>query len=265
MSARVVFKQPPITEVVFSAGFRLERPLATAYIGRYWERIKDNFPQTQDAAPLPSIATPHFVEGVPQLQVQFAMSDLPPVRRVWFVSPEGRDLIQIQDDRFVFNWRRNEADVAYPGYDNVFARFEEQLEGFVKFLSDEELGSPAYTLLELTYVNQMNNMNGLTHVGFTSAQVDHRRDGGRERFLPMPLATNSGDVYALPGQAGSLQIQFQGAPSGARLDITARGAPRSSGLDGLRAWFAVAHEWAVRGFVDVTATEFHEEHWGREP
>ncbi len=264
MSERIAFERPPVTEVVFSVAFALAHPMATPHVGAYWTRIRDRFPTIQENIPLPPLQPPQFVGGEPQLQqVQFALLDLPPLRRVWFVSHDGRDLIQLQDDRFVFNWRRNEADGDYPGYDKVEARFEEHLAEFVRFLSEEDLGMPSYSGFELAYVNQLDEQNGLREVGFGAMLVDHRREDRAERFLAAPFAGNSTSLYRLPNNFGMLQVQSQGNPTGLRLDMVARGAATAGGDEARRAWFALAHDTIVRGFVDVTNPELHKRDWGR--
>ncbi len=42
-----------------------------------------------------------------------------------------------------------------------------------------------------------------------------------------------------------------------RLSLTARGAPRGGGIDGVRAFFEVGHEWIVRGFTSLTTPAMH--------
>ena len=46
------------------------------------------------------------------------------------------------------------------------------------------------------------------------------------------------------------------------LNLTARGAPRGDGIDGVLGFLDVGREWVVRGFASVTTPTMHKE-WGR--
>ncbi len=41
------------------------------------------------------------------------------------------------------------------------------------------------------------------------------------------------------------------------LELTARGAPIGTGVEGARSFFDVGHEWIVRGFRDLTTPHMH--------
>jgi hypothetical protein len=48
-----------------------------------------------------------------------------PLPRSWFRSADGHGLIQLQRDRFVYNWKRETPeDGPYPSYDVVVVEFE---------------------------------------------------------------------------------------------------------------------------------------------
>ncbi len=261
----VKFRQPPVTEVVFSVSFTLDRPLKMAHFGLFWERIRAEFPRIEDNPPLPGVIQPSSDPMATQ-QIEFML--LPPLRRVWFLDKEGRDVIQIQDDRFIFNWKRNPSDPGYPGFDEVNRRFEQHLGAFTRFLSDEGFGTPNYTFLELIYVNHLDHSNGLGHLQAGNVLVDHQRDTTRERFLPEPAAFNWLTQYAVTGGMGMLQVHAQtvaqvGGTPAMRLDVAARGAPATPAEDERLRWFQVAHEWATQGFTDTVVASLLDERWGR--
>lgn len=47
------------------------------------------------------------------------------------------------------------------------------------------------------------------------------------------------------------------------LDLTVRGIGTDRSLEGMAAWFDLAREWIVRGFVDLTGKEAKEKVWKR--
>ncbi len=56
---------------------------------------------------------------------------------MWFLNGNGTRLVQIQRDRFAFNWRKTDADEKYPRYNQVRSGFSQNLEVFTQFLEEE--------------------------------------------------------------------------------------------------------------------------------
>jgi uncharacterized protein (TIGR04255 family) len=206
---------------------------------------------------------------VQPVELGFGFGPLPPLRRTWFINEDGRNLIQVQQDRFIFNWKKAADDDKYPSYDDVIDRFNRHLAGFVEFLNNEGIGTPTYRQFELIYVN---------HIPLGKAEefeiaegrvlVDHMRDTSRERFLEDPEAVNWVSIYSLPNQEGRLYVAAQSArsPDGRRilrLDMTARGIPRELSDTGRQAWFNQAHVWITHGFADLTTKDLQERVWKR--
>jgi uncharacterized protein (TIGR04255 family) len=266
MLAPVKFARPPIFEVVCGAVFSGKRPLVTADIGAYWQRVRDFFPKVEDAAPLPNMVEQPGVGAIPV----FEFSNLPPLRRAWFFSADGRNLIQLQQDRFLFNWKRASDEDSYPSYAVVIEQFDRHLAGFLEFCLEIGIGELTFRQFELAYVNHISRTNGLDLIGLGSLLVDHRRSTDHPRFLPDPEGVNWTSVYDLPNGFGRLHVAAQTALSLptqeklVRIDLTARGMSPDTSSNGRRAWFDVAHEWITHGFADVTAPDLHSEKcWGR--
>lgn len=265
MKDPVRFAKPPVYEVACGVLFAATAPLLTAHIGAYWERVRKEFPNAKDAPPLLNIAEPQGEMPV----LSFELTDLPPLRRAWFHSADEQNLIQVQQDRFLFNWKRASESDSYPSYNVVVERFEAQLAGFRAFCREVGVGELSFRQFELTYVNHIMDSNGLQQTGLTELFVDHQRASG-DRFLPPPEGINWTSVYELPDNSGRLQILAQSAlrlPSKeklVRLDLTARGLPADATDAGRRAWFDLAHEWITHGFADVTNPVLHsDKYWRR--
>ena len=267
-NARVSYDRPPVVEVVCGILFQTPEPLRGTHVGLYGQRIRDTFPQVEEAPPLtPVIEFPGpGSSGV--LQLGFGFGPLPPLRRTWFISEDGRNLIQVQEDRFVFNWKKAAEDDAYPRYDTVIERFNQHLAGFLEFLTAENVGIPAYRQFELIYVNHIPLGAAEVEVSESRALVDHVRDTSRSRFLSEPEGVNWVSIYSLPNNEGRLYAAAQSAraPDGRRilrLDMTARGIPADPTEVGRQAWFDQAHEWITHGFADLTANDIQEKVWRR--
>ncbi|HEX3524100.1 MAG TPA: TIGR04255 family protein [Stellaceae bacterium] len=266
-STQVNFGQPPVVEVACSILFATPELLRGAHIGLYWQRIRDAFPQVEEAPPLaPVIETQETDVGAGQFAYGFGR--LPPLRRTWFISEDGRNLIQVQEDRFIFNWKKASDDDTYPRYDTVIERFNQYLAGFLEFLVDLGLGAPTYRQFELIYVNQIPLGTAAVDVSESRVLVDHARDVSRDRFLPEPESVNWVSIYSLPDHQGRLYATAQSAraPDGRRilsLDMTARGISSNTTEAGRRAWFELAHSWITYGFADLTAKDVQDKVWGR--
>jgi uncharacterized protein (TIGR04255 family) len=261
MARRVRFDRPPVVEVLCGVMFGSLQRLQTAHVGMFWDLIRKDFPKVQEAPPMPTVierpaAVPPF---------QFEMSIGPPLARTWFCTADGHRLVQLQRDRFVYNWRRDSAeDGPYPSYDRVVVEFERSWSKFSQFVAREELGEIEPRQLELAYVNAI-PVSSIPdgHTLF----VDHHRDASRGRFLPQPESFDWTTSYPLPEASGRLHMRMytsRALPTGApfiRFETIARGINDAAVL-GFRSWFNSAHVWIVNGFVDVTTSEM-QAIWGR--
>jgi hypothetical protein len=79
-----------------------------------------------------------------------------PNPRLLFHSKDRQEIVQIQDDRLMHNWRAQSDDAEYPRYHKKLRPcFERQLESFVSFLGQEKLDTPVFDQIEVTYVSMM--------------------------------------------------------------------------------------------------------------
>jgi len=263
MADRVRFQTPPVVEVVCGVLFGAITNLRTAHVGLYWNEIRQEFPLIDEAPPLvPTIET---LEVVPSIEVEFGL--VPPLARTWFHRADRRGLIQLQRDRFAYNWKRMPPDDgAYPSYDKVIVDFERQWKVFCDFVEKEKLGEIVLRQLELVYVNIIPDAS--PPVG-DPVFSDHAPDLSRSRFLKEPDSFTWLTSYRLPGNTGRLHVQINSARQAEsgdpirRLDMIARGI-NDAATSSMRAWFDLAHEWIVRGFADVTTPNMQAAVWRRQ-
>ncbi len=249
------YKKPPLAEVVFGIVFKNIGQFKAPHSGLFWQKIRDKYPTCEQAPPL-------VMESE-----TFDLASLLP--RLWFVNRRDNELIQLQKDRFLYNWRKKQEDDPYPRYEIVVRAFKENLHIFREFLEEEGLGSLSLTACELTYVNHILKGQGwesLNNIQDVLSDCNWRT--GEERFLPTPLSLGWQAAFALPGHKGQLQVklmpsQFHDRPS-LRLDITALWLGMNEPMDEIWDWFDVAHEWIVRGFADLTGSRIQTTIWERE-
>lgn len=256
MREPVKFDKPPVVEVACGVAFQLPKPLKTAHVGLYWSLVSSEFPRCDDAEPVAHTVELPGESDSTDPSIQFQTVALPPLRRAWLINQEGTHLLQIQEDRFLFNWKRVTGSPAYPSYEQVISDFDVQWNRFRRFLVDQDLGEPTLTQFELSYFNFVED-------GFHGLFKDHVRERSDSRFLPDPEACTFKEVYTLPDSAGRLHILAGTARNratgkkGVRLEITARGMLPDTAHSDYRKWFDTAHEWITHGFADMTDAKFH--------
>lgn len=264
------FSDPPVVEVALGVQFEpLE--LRSAHIGLWWQKIRDRFPRIEEQAPLDP-AIERF--GVPRARVaklRFEMTTKPPVPRSWFLNEEGTELIQLQPDRFVHNWRKDGKDTPYPRYERVRDTFEKELREFEAFLGAEGLGRVVANQCEVTYVNHVMAGRGWDHLGQLDMLLRLFARPEPSAFLPAPEEARVSAHYVIPGAHGPIGRLHIAAEPAYRteddqpmyvLKLIARGEPEGEGIDGVLAFLDVGREWVVRGFADVTTAQMHNL-WGR--
>src|SRR5712691_7273600 len=145
------FGNPPVVEVALSISFEPLERFRSAHAGRLWERIKDQFPATEDQPELPA-ATEE--PGTPALPPRLELMERLRIR-TWFQNSDGTHLLQIQNNRIAYNWKRGPDSQPYPSYEAVEGRFRELLPIWMAFIERESLGKIITTQAEVTYVNHI--------------------------------------------------------------------------------------------------------------
>jgi uncharacterized protein (TIGR04255 family) len=252
------FDRPPVGEVACGATFgRLPR-FTTAHGGLFWSRIHDEFPESEHAAPM-ATPTQDWID---------ASSGLP-LPRQWFISKDKQGLIQLQGDCLFYNWRRIEENSAYPSYKSVVASYKKYSAVFRDFLRDLNFPTPVVTGCELTYVNHIPQEHGWESIDDLSnvfRDLTWRKDSGR--FLPTPRDLSWGMHFSLP-TAGTLRVSLS---PGTRVrdqmptlkfELSAKVALQAKSFDDIWEWLDLAHQWIIRGFVDLTQEEIQYKVWKR--
>ena len=75
--------------------------------------------------------------------------------RLWFYNEAETELVQVQPDRFIFNWKRGLVAAAYPHYEKIRPSFEAQSAHFREFVTSNGLGEIEIKQCEITYINHI--------------------------------------------------------------------------------------------------------------
>lgn len=269
------FARPPLNEVVLSVQFESITGMHPAYLGLLWDRFRTRFPKAQYHPPIdpaverigarvPFGALGTIVEGFPS-------------PRLWFLSESETDLIQVQQDRFIRNWRQRSAGDVYPRYsDHIRPKFLEDLHQFESFLSDEGLGTIKANQCEVTYINHIESGD----IWSSHDEFHKVFTGFHPRLLKDPRLFLEDGKFALRQLIKNSDGQFLGRlhisvdPAFRTRDqrpifvmtLVARGQPVGDAGDSVEAimkFMDIGRELIVKSFAEMTSPEL-QKLWGRE-
>jgi uncharacterized protein (TIGR04255 family) len=271
------FNHPPITEVALSVQFANLDKWQSTHTGLLWSKYREAFPRTEQHPPVGPVVESFGPPRRQDLQLEIVNS-APPIR-AWFLNSAGTELIQVQSDRFIHNWRKVESVQGYPRYAHICRQFLNELDQFCKFLEDEKLGAFVPNQCEVTYINHISLDSGNVHKqaeevltmwrpsfsddylqSANGIELEDSRVGarfvikdsentpiGRLHFSTQPLMTIS------DGKPGKPVLG---------LTLTARGAPIGTGKEGVLKFMDLGHETIVNAFASLTTAKMHN-YWGR--
>jgi uncharacterized protein (TIGR04255 family) len=258
------FDDPPVTETLLDVAFS---PLANwriPHFGLFWKTIRDDYPYSEDQPPVP-LQREHFGrESMKSLQsLQFAFQVLQgPEARCWFISSSQSRLIQVQNDRFIQNWRKVPGQEPYPHYDTMRVTFEHEWRRFCAFLGKESLGVPEIQQCEIQYINHIERETWQSYVDLLDA-FSRWPGKATDSQLPNPEDLAANTTYLLPNNRGRLRVNMQSAIRNSdakrviQLTLTARGAPESSSTEDMLSWFDFGRSWIKNAFMAFSTEKMH--------
>ncbi len=272
MANSVHFERPPLVEVAFGILFSPIAKLLPPHLGVLWGKWRSEFPQFGEAPPLPPVV--EFEEGsASPANISLNFSTTPPMARIWYVSNDGQNVIQVQKDRFVYNWRKNQKETAYPHYATAWKEFQRRTEEFTTFLQENSLGEIHPVQYELTYVDHIAPSERLRDLGLAMllARVfpDFSWRNAPHRSLPEPVGFEHHLVFPLPDARGKLHVTIRSAvraPDHQPLLIVeslARGIDSAGRPAIMNSWFDVAHNQIVAAFMNLTDEDIQRTDWGK--
>jgi uncharacterized protein (TIGR04255 family) len=258
------FDRPPVVETVLSAQFARLPKFRTAhagvfresYLGKEWSTLEEQ-PRIDD----------HFERFGDERKwgmaggIRFSAIES---QRTQIIGVDVTRMIQVQDSRFIYNWRKGES-VAYPSYDTTRREFDKLYARFRDFTGLQNLGEIEENQWEVSYVNHL--LKGdLWDSPSDWAQIFPWLRRPQEALGPDGVQV--GWDLVLPNERGRLHIHLyhgrisMDGPEALILDLTARGPasklPDFSVVDG----FQIGHSAIGRSFAAMTSEKAHA-HWGR--
>ena len=255
------FDRPPVTEVVVGLQFTplAIRAIDLAPLRQTW---LDEFPNLTEQPPLDPT-----LEDTPWLGPRINFG-LPPMMRHWWISGDQHRLLQVQQDRFLFNWRRiGGLEDPYPRYPAIRAAFVEHFAQFQEFAVQHSPMGLSLTQCEVTYINDLALDGPLPSL---SSDVLRCWADVPGHHLGNPAEFQFAQVYPIPRSAGAAKLYVSvnpfnrpdGTPS-TSMTLTVRGRPTSGDPATALGFLNDAREHIVRSFTELTAEPMHRR-WGKQ-
>ena len=149
------FEGPPVVEVALGVQFEPLAKLDGPWIARFWlEHVRDRFPEWIEAPALPPVIEWFGIPGQPR-GVMFRLGQGAVANRAVFHDASQTGLLQLQQDRFVRNWRKVGDGHAYPRYESIRDSFALEVSQLRRFLTENQIGELVPNQCEVTYVNHI--------------------------------------------------------------------------------------------------------------
>lgn len=260
------FRNPPLKEVSFSIQFQPIPNFHAGLVGVAWSYFRDEYPLVEERDELS-----HEVEVFGVLNKkrppQFKLMDKPACPRLLCLTKEKRFAVQIQKDRFAFNWIHQEGD-EYPRYENLKPLFLKAFNRFIQFAEANDLGAIISDQLELTYVNwipkEERSICDIVHD--IPGEERHPTNINFEQLglnLKHTIEDSEGKKLGRLHTTLSYPGEFRGSTDNILLRFTARIHPRHSQAYEAVSDFDLLRATINDSFEAMTKSDMHKE-WDRE-
>lgn len=262
------YDNPPVVETVIGVQFPELAEFRSAHFGEYRSRIKDRFPACEDQPRLRSV-NEVFPRAAPR--------DIPVVRfsrgvapaRIWYVAKPANELIQLQPDRYLFNWRKRDDGTEYPSYSVNSQKFLDLFKEFRQFCDSAQLDDPTPEIAEVTYINHIRTESAESAVELFGKVFVGMRWETADGWLPKPESAGFNRSFVIDKSRGRLHataavaVDLVRKEELVRLELTARVIHPAGDAVQIEESLQLAHDWVVSGFASMTSPEIQEKRWKR--
>ena len=236
-------------------------PFKALQAASFRELVRKSYPNLDEFPPLEPVFET-FGPRSSKLETPEIQLLTGPVRpRLFFVSEDDSELIQLQHDRLFYNWRRRPGAEAYPRYGYVRDRLAEAFDALSRWAAAEGLGRPKAVQAEAVYVNSIplkdptGEACGLSFYFRWLQGLMGMTEDGAFRFRRR-LENEAGEPVARL----HFNLQYGTDEESSRvatMNLHVRGQPSSSSFDDCLEMIDAERAIIVRTFTEITSDNAH--------
>ncbi|AGA28399.1 TIGR04255 family protein [Singulisphaera acidiphila] len=263
------FTNSPLDEFFMGVQFNAIPNFSNGHFGWFWKNYLDHdWTKALDASYLPD-AFEHFGQerqwAIPGVSLQAHGG----ADRLQVISADDERVIQIQNTRFLYNWRKRKLE--YPSFVTTYPDFRDKWELFQTFLKDANLGQTTPNQWEICYINSISKGTLWNSPADWSSILPGLLPQDRLAGLVEFENLASEYRYEIPSKRGRIRIAIQHArsvehdgPEFLKLQLMARG-PIVAGMPewNLDSGLNLGHRVLVETFERISSPEA-KSFWGRQ-
>jgi uncharacterized protein (TIGR04255 family) len=253
------FERPPVSEVAIGVEFLPLPALTVVPMVELRPIWRDRYPHIEEKPALPSVPI-----GGLKVNFNFQIATGIPPMRIWFLSDDRTELLQVQGDRLVLNWRADFKN-PYPRYRQLEPTFSANWRLFESEIRNRSLGDLQPILAEVTYVNriELNDDESLFDVLAIFEPRPMLRHAEPQLHIGIPLVDGAGKEPRVFGQQVITAGRVSGEPGNVvHLTLATRVEVSRDDREPITTALQRAHIIGSTTFVEVTKPTMHAR-WGR--
>lgn len=263
------FASPPVVEVTCGIQFEELANYNNLMLSDFRRIIQHDYSEVEEHPALPPSFETFGASDNQIAQPKLEILNSPVPSRFFLKNSNGANLLQIQKDRFHFNWRKSLETQYYPRYEAIQKPFQKALSEFQSWAVSAKLGDIQPTQSEIVYVNRIpltlddHEQCGLSDIFFWFDGLKGITENGSFKFKRKLV---DADTDTSPVGRFYFELDYGTGPEGDReafLRLTVRGRPLDSNINSHLDFIDQGRAIIVQQFASVTS-EKARRHWKEE-
>jgi uncharacterized protein (TIGR04255 family) len=252
----VDYEKPPVVETAFRFTYPPIKGWNVFHLGLFWARLRKRYQFAEARLPVGSVEIDDLDF---KLGPETRLDALP--LRSFLLDSSKNQLLQVQLNAFIRNWRAVEEQHKYCHYSDLKPMFQEDWETYRAFLKDENLPEPNVFQCDVTYINHLVKGREWKTLEDIESLFPRMRFGFKGALVTAfscsaAVADNQVRMEASPA------LRPDGTPI---IQLTLNVSGKPSGASEASVWAKLddCHKLLVETFAEITADDFQSQVWKR--
>ncbi len=252
----VDYEKPPVVETAFRFTYPPIKGWNVFHLGLFWARLRKRYQFAEARLPMGSVEIDDLNF---KLGPETRLEALP--LRSFLLDSSKNQLLQVQLNAFIRNWRAIEDQRKYCHYSDLKPMFQEDWATYREFLKDENLPEPTVFQCDVTYINHLvkgREWKTLEDIG----SLFPRMRFGFKGALVTSFSCSATVVDNQVRMEASPALRPDGMPI-IQLTLNVSGKPAGTSEAGIWAKLDDCHRVLVETFAEITADDLQSQVWKR--